>query len=109
MLWLGGALDSTGIIVNKVSSQIDVTTTLEKQIEPRATLFPFSKNIFDSTAKPWAYFSFNDGFGFVQPGKAFVYDNIGKRMVYKTRGITEKDIEAGKALQQFCFEDYLEK
>ena len=109
MLWLGGALDTTGLVVNRVSSQIDVTTTLEKQIEPSAALFPFSKNIFDSTQRSWAYFSFNDGFGFVQPGKAVVYDNIGRRMVYKTRGTSEKDIDAGKAFQQFIFQDYLNK
>ncbi len=109
MLWLGGALDTTGITVNKVASQIDLATTLVKQSGESQNLFPFSKNIFDTTVKPWAYFSFNNGFGFMQPQQQFVFDNVGKQLIIKNGKVSEIDINAGKAMQQFSFQDYIDK
>src|SRR5206468_8546486 len=78
MLWIGGALNRTGEL-NCIASQVDLATSLEKQIDPEANLFYFSKNLFDSSTKQWAFFSFTNEFGMVQPGKSFVFDNIGKR------------------------------
>jgi phosphoglycerol transferase MdoB-like AlkP superfamily enzyme len=109
MLWLGGALDTTGMEVNKVASQIDLATTLVKQAGASQHLFPFSKNIFDSTVRPWAYFSFNNGFGFVQPQQQFVFDNVGKQLILQKGNLSEIDIKAGKAMQQFTFQDYVDK
>ena len=63
----------------------------------------------DSTAKPWAYFSFNNGFGFVQPGKSLLYDNVGKSIMEKQGLITQQDINRGKAIEQLSFQDYLDK
>ncbi len=109
MLWLGGALNKTGIVIDKFASQIDLASSITNQIKPSSNYFPFSKNIFDTTASSWAYFSFNNGFGFVQSAKTFVFDNVGKQIISKVGNVAEKDIEAGKAMQQFTFQDYINK
>ncbi|MFL5741787.1 MAG: LTA synthase family protein [Flavisolibacter sp.] len=108
MLWLGGALNRIGE-VNRIASQVDLATSIEKQINPQANNFFFSKDLFDSTSKEWAFFSFANGFGLVQAGKSFVFDNIGKRTMYRDSSITERDLNAGKAIQQFLYQDYLSK
>ena len=45
----------------------------------------------------------------MQPQGSFVFDNVGKQVSAQTGRITEKDIDAGKALQQKIFQDYLDK
>jgi len=109
ILWLGGALSETGITIDKVTSQLDIASTISAQLEIREKHFPFSKNTFDDTNKEWAFFSFNNGFGFVQNKKTFVFDNVGKNVLEQQGLINSKDIESAKALQQIIYQDYLDK
>lgn len=109
MLWLGGALNHTGIIIDKYASQLDLPETLAQQIQRGHHYFPFSKNIFDSTAKAWAYFSFNNGFGWAEKDGRFAFDNIGKQIIIKEGNITDKKLESGKAMQQFTYQDFIDK
>jgi phosphoglycerol transferase MdoB-like AlkP superfamily enzyme len=109
MLWLGGAVAHKGDSVTKIVSQIDLATTLAAQTVGQPNLFPFSKNIFDSTAKSWAFFSFNNGFGFMQPGNGFLFDNVAKSVMLQRGTVSAADKETGKALQQFFYHDYLNK
>ncbi len=107
MLWLGGALKQPGSN-NKIISQLDVATTLSAQVNG-TTVFPFSKNVFDSSQKSWAFFSFNNGWGFVQPAKTVVFDNVGKQIIEQSGAVLPKDVESGKALQQVTYQNFLEK
>lgn len=110
MLWLGGALSRQGIVIDRIASQVDLAETITRQfttIHPQ--LFPFSKNFLDTTTHQWAYFNFNNGFGFIQPGKQYVYDNVGRQLIHSVGNIDSTDIRAGKALQQFFMQDYIEK
>ena len=109
MLWLGGAVANPGAVVEKTVSQLDVAGTLAAQTLGQNMYFPFSKNIFDSTAKPWAFFTFNNGFGFVQPDKYFLFDNVSKQVMEQQGQLNEADIQAGKALQQWFYHDYITK
>ena len=100
ILWLGGALTHPGREIPEVVSQLDLASSLTAPLGGGRALFPFSKNFFDSTTRSWAYFSFNNGFGLVQQGGAFVFDNVGKQVIARSGGAKDKDIETGKALQQ---------
>jgi hypothetical protein len=71
--------------------------------------FKWSKNILSNHSKQWAYFSFNNGFGFVQPKKYLIFDNVGKYTIEQSDDIGTLDLNAAKALQQKTFEDYLTK
>lgn len=109
MLWLGGALNQQGVVVDKVVSQLDLATTLVQQVGMKEPLFPFSKNIFDSSYKEWAFFTFNNGFGLVQPSRAYVFDNVGKQVIFQEGTGAQPDLNTGKALQQITYQDYLNK
>ncbi|WP_435355011.1 LTA synthase family protein [Emticicia sp. SJ17W-69] len=110
MLWLGGALAKTNIENSKVASQIDIASTLLKQVGLNAYAYNWSKNIFDKQTKPWAFFAFNNGYGFVEDKKkSIVFDNVGQKIIQQYGNISPKDQDLGKALMQRMFQDYLDK
>lgn len=110
MLWLGGAVSKhKGLVIDKVISQLDLARTLTTQMGWSASSYPFSKNILDSTAHQFAFFSNSTGFGLIQPRKYFVYDALGQQIREQSGSITLKETEAGKAMQQYIYNDYLKK
>ncbi len=109
MLWLGGALSQRGISIDRVTSQLDIPAMLLGQAGWKNEYFPFSKNSLDSTVSPWAFFTFNDGFGFVNDKGKIVYDNVGKISIDQEGQAGNSEKQAGQALQQITFEDYIRK
>ncbi|MGZ8557073.1 MAG: LTA synthase family protein, partial [Chitinophagaceae bacterium] len=109
MLWIGGALNKKSIVIDKVVSQLDIAATLSKQLGLNTSAFPFSKNVFDSTGRSWAFFTFNDGFGFVDASGRLVFDNVGKRPIHQEGNAGPQKTEAGKAMMQVVYEDFLKK
>jgi len=110
MLWLGGAIEKNrGLAIDRLASQIDLSATLIKQLGWNTYSFPFSRDITDSTSTPFSFFSNSVSFALVQPENYFIYDVKGNRVKEQQGNITEKDINAGKALQQFIYDDYLKK
>ncbi len=109
MLWLGGALEKLGTEVSTINSQIDLPSTLLHQLNINSNNYYWSKNIFDKKTKQWAFFAFNNGFGYVQPSKSLIFDNVGKKMIQQNGNIQQKDLEQGQSLMQRMFQDYLDK
>lgn len=109
MLWIGGALKKKGVVIDKVGSQLDIAATLAEQTGLNADVFSFSKNIFDTTSAKWAFFDFNDGFGFVNDSGRVVFDNVGKQPILIKEKAGLKEIESGKAMMQQVYEDFLKK
>ncbi len=71
MLWLGGALKQNGLI-ETVGSQTDLAKTLLTQMNVNSGRFTFSRDLLSSSEKRFAYYVFNDGFGFVEPNGLFI-------------------------------------
>ena len=109
LLMLGGALTQKGITIYKTGSQVDIPAILLSQLGISSKPFRWSRNVLDSSTHPWAYFSFNNGFGFVDPAGSYIFDNTGKQVIEQHGNITERDILAGRIMQQMTFQDYLEK
>jgi phosphoglycerol transferase MdoB-like AlkP superfamily enzyme len=110
MLWLGGAVEKNkGIIIDKLASQTDVSKTLMRQFGWDTAAFPFSRDIVDSTSLPFSFFSNSVSFAMVLPSHYFIYDVKGARIIEQQGSVNEEDIDAGKALQQFIYDDYLKK
>lgn len=109
MLWLGGAVNRKGVVFSKVVSQLDIATMLIKQSGIDTTIFPFSKNMLDEEVKPWAFFTFNNGFGFVDSSGRVLFDNVGKRVIQKEGTLDSAGIVAGKAMMQFTYQDFINK
>jgi phosphoglycerol transferase MdoB-like AlkP superfamily enzyme len=77
MLWLGGTLDTIGV-VPQIGSQIDLVRTLLYQLDVDANEFVFSRNLLSNSNKQFAYYAFNDGFGFITDSCQFIWDHRGQ-------------------------------
>lgn len=109
MLWLGGALKPNLPAYRSVVSQLDLAATLLAQLQDKSDLFPFSRNLADSSINHSAFFSFNDGFGFVTDSSSVIYDNVGKRQIDSTGTGGSRLIRIGQAMQQHTFQDFIDK
>ncbi len=109
LLLLGGALAATGREIASIGSQTDIANTLLGQLMKPDTAFRFSRDLLSPGAASFAAFFYQNGYGFVQPGKLLVYDHDGKDFVRKEGAITGDDIARSKALQQAIFSDYNRK
>jgi hypothetical protein len=69
----------------------------------------WSKNLLDTTAKQFAFYVFNDGFGFVTQKGAITFDNVSKKVIYKDNGTDTGQLNFGKAYLQLSFQDFIKK
>lgn len=109
MLWFGGALKAKPYVFSNVCSQNDLAKTLLNQLNISSLEYTWSKDIFTKNYKPFAYFAFNDGFGWIKNDKSYTFDNIGKRVIHQSGTFNNQEMEQGKAYLQTSFADYLAK
>lgn len=83
LLLTGGALCVSDTTITTVGSQIDIAATLLPQLGISADAFTFSKNLLSPDIFPYAFYDFNDGYGYVDPTQYIVYDNQGKQYLRK--------------------------
>lgn len=107
-LILGGLVKQPRVI-SRIGGQVDLAGMLMNEFKYKDVVFPWSRNLLDTTSLPWSFFSFNNGFGYAEPLGTFIYDNIGRRIIQQRGRITEQQIKSGKVLQQSIFQDYLDK
>jgi phosphoglycerol transferase MdoB-like AlkP superfamily enzyme len=109
VLWLGGFLKKQNEIINKTTSQLDVAASLMQQLNFTDTLFPFSKNVFDSSARHWAFFTYNDGIGYVTDSSRLLFDNAGRKVVFREGKTSPADEKIARALMQKLYSDFLKR
>lgn len=107
MLFLGGNIQPQQI--NTVGSQIDLPAILSYKTGLPFKQFTWSKNIMDSTVNDWAYFAFDNGFGFVNDSGHYIFDNIGQLSIASDGADTVALKTAGQAFLQQSFDDYLKR
>jgi phosphoglycerol transferase MdoB-like AlkP superfamily enzyme len=110
MLWLGGALAVRDSFVNKTGSQTDIAYTLLCQMNVKP-LFPFrySKNILDNSNNAFAYYAFNNGFGFVTDTSSYVFDNDSKKVILPNENYNGGIVKTGKEFLQVVYSDFLKR
>lgn len=104
LLLLGGALTEHGEITLP-ASQTDIAETISRQLNI-ASDFPFSKDLFDKNSVPFAFYCFNDGFGFLTEHSILVYDHSAGNFMLKEGTPTPTDEATGKAFLQTVIEDF---
>lgn len=108
LVFTGGALEKKGII-NTIGSQTDIVPTVLDQLGISSKDFKWGKNLLDSAASPFAFYSFNNGFGWVTPKGAATVDNVSKKIIYMDPGFDTSQLKYGKAYMQYSYEDFLKK
>ena len=107
MIWLGGALRDSTIEITKFASQTDLANTLLSQLNQETSAFEYSKNIFSSSSKSFAFYTFNHGYGFLADSTKVIYDYSGNRFL-KQEGNTFPD-SVGNAYLQKISNDFSSK
>lgn len=105
MLWIGGAVKEPAV-VETLASQIDLPATLLKQLGLPTDDFAFSKDILNPASSQFAFYTFNNGFGFIDQSGKTVFDNEGGRiMLEDTPTAADIRLQKGKALLQTLYDD----
>jgi phosphoglycerol transferase MdoB-like AlkP superfamily enzyme len=108
MVWIGGALSKKGITVDKLGDQTDIPLTLFNQLGFREN-FPFGKDLLSDSTHSFAFYTFNEGFGFVTDSSAVAWDHKAGEAVLKEGSGSDKAVKYGKAYLQVLFNDYLKR
>ncbi len=108
MLWVGGALTKSGIRVGKFGSQTDIPSTICGQLG-LPQLFPFGKDLLSGRSDSFAFYTFNEGFGFVTDSSVVAYDQKLSKPVLMEGKDPEYSERCGKAFLQVLFDDYLNR
>ncbi len=108
LIFTGGALKMKGI-VSTIGSQTDIVSTVLDQLNISSNKFKWSKDLLDSSAQPFAFYSFNDGFGFITPAGIVSMDNVSKKVIYQKGNVDSNIINKGKAYMQFSYQDFLNR
>lgn len=84
MLWLGGAIKHP-MRVETIMNQTDMAATLLAQLGDEHSDFPFSRNVLCSSYNtPWAFYTFIDGFGFIDSTGQTLFDNVSRQSIYES-------------------------
>jgi len=109
MIWAGGALKESGINVQKIISQTDLPTTLLEVFDIDAREFTFSRNAFSDYEYDFAYYSFNNGLGYISERGNYSYDTKAAKEINATADIQEEDKTYAKVWLQILMDDFYEK
>jgi phosphoglycerol transferase MdoB-like AlkP superfamily enzyme len=107
MLWLGGALAVRDPVITVVGSQVDVSPTLLAQLGLAHAQYKWGKNLLAADVQPFAFFSYLDGFGWVDARGRLVYGYNTRQVMQRTPGANEGSVRAGEAYQRLSYQDFL--
>lgn len=108
LIFSGGALTLQGRI-NTIGSQTDIATTLLDQLHIPTDKFKWGKDLLDSSARQFAFYSFNNGFGLVTAKGTETMDNVSKKPIFITPGFDTSEIKYGKAYMEYSYQDFLNR
>ena len=87
--------------------QSDLAATLLAQVQLKGN-FRWSNDLLNAWRRNFAYYSYDEGFGFIEPSASVKYDfNDGKTMMQGRPGDGTSALNNGKAFLQCLYEEYL--
>ncbi len=106
----GGALkdEFRGTIRESFSSHVDFPATVLGQLGVSADRFKYSKDLFEPRIYDFAFYSFEDGFGWLDDTGVIVYDNQLGSIIEQTGTNDPLDLRNAKAYLQVLMQDYVD-
>ncbi|MEO6209852.1 MAG: LTA synthase family protein, partial [Gemmatimonadaceae bacterium] len=101
------ALAVRDTVVTVVGSQVDVAPTLLAQLGLAHTQYKWGKNLLAADVRPFAFFSYLDGFGWVDGRGRVVYGYNTHQVMQRTPGADAGSVRAGEAYQRLSYQDFL--
>ncbi len=100
-----------GKIFSQTGSQQDLAATLLAQLNMSSKDFKWSKNLLNPSVKHFAYFSWDNGFGYIENDHTVTFDNVGKRVLYNNKPAdtaqTNKLLNSGKSYIQSAYQHFI--
>jgi phosphoglycerol transferase MdoB-like AlkP superfamily enzyme len=109
MVWTGGAVAIKDTVITKIGSQTDLPRTLLNQIGISGTDFRFSKDLLSEDTKSFAYYTYNDGAGFIEDSTCTVYSWTINDYILKDSTGQVNAIDPCLAYLQFLSKDFNDK
>ncbi|MDP4186371.1 MAG: LTA synthase family protein, partial [Bacteroidota bacterium] len=95
--------------ISKYGCQPDLISTLLPQMGLSARKYIFGKNLLDQGQKGFAFYDYENGFGFLTPKSEQIYDFTGKRYVANHSNDKKNDGITWKALIQYLYKDFMSR
>jgi len=96
---------------DQVGSQQDVAATLLAQLKIPHQDFLWSKNLLNPYTKHFAFFTWDNGLGFIKDDHYLTFDNIGKNILYnnkpKKEESTKTNLAIGKSYLQSVYQQFI--
>ena len=108
MLWTGGCLLKKDTTISKIVSQTDIPKTLATLLNISGEHYRFSKNVLSSQSRSFAFYTYNNGFGWVTDNSSLIYDNH-TRNILENHGTDKGILDLGKSYLQVLTEDFTSK
>ena len=100
-----------GAVIKTTGSQTDIAATLLHQLNLNAEKFKWSNDLLQHNRKPFAFYTFDNGFGWVTDSDAMAYDARAGQVIYDAKkSLKDADVASlqnGKAYLQCMITDYL--
>lgn len=105
MIWLGGAVKEPAMI-DTYANQTDLAATLLSQLNLPHDQFAFSRDILDPGYPKYSFYTYSNGFGFMDSTGVSVHDNESNRpLIEEPASNSENRINNGKVLLQTLYDD----
>lgn len=111
MLFTGNVIKQQykGTTVNRLSNQMDLAATLMNQLHLNSAPFKWSRDLFNGGSPEFAYYSFEEGFGWITKNGYFVFD--AKANIFNENTIPDElkspVIKEGRSFLQVLFNEYM--
>jgi phosphoglycerol transferase MdoB-like AlkP superfamily enzyme len=111
MLWLGGALAVKDTVVHRIGSQTDLAPTLLDQLRFPSGQYRWGRDLLapGARAASFAWFAYQDGFGFVDQRGRLVYDALGRRITQRAGAAGQPEVRAGLSWLRGAYQSYLDR
>ena len=94
--------------IKKIGSQVDIASTILKQLEIDDSEFQWSNDLLNPKRKDFAYFSFEDGMGWIVKKGYIVKENKSQKVLDQSNPpIAEKQVDQAKAYLQILFDQFI--
>lgn len=94
-----------------IGSQQDIAATLLAQLNIQAKDFLWSKNLLNPYTQHFAFFSWDNGLGFINEKQCVTFDNIGKNILYnsspKDKPQTDHNLKLGQSYLQSVYQQFI--
>lgn len=105
MIWLGGVVKEPAI-VDTYANQTDLAATLLSQLNLPHNQFIFSRDIFDPGYPKYSFYTYSNGFGFIDNSGVSAYDNESNTPLLEAPAESSKQrLDKGKVLLQTLYDD----